>query len=140
MIENNSDLATAFNFKKNFKVVDKKAKKFAKTQSKSNYTLNCEKRIGQFKEEFVEFFDNKLEQKNIGFENHYKGVLHQVDLDRKFQNDKIKSLETNLKNQRNRDQDKGTLFFMDTDVLQSDIRNLSEEKMIQMYGDWIVDS
>lgn len=29
---------------------------------------------------------------------------------------------------------------MDTDVLQSNIRNLSEQQMIQMYGDWIVDS
>lgn len=45
MFENNSDLAPSF-VKKNFKVVDKKKKQFSKVESKSNYTLNCEKRIG----------------------------------------------------------------------------------------------
>jgi hypothetical protein len=52
----------------------------------------------------------------------------------------MKSLETDLKNNTTHDNDKGTIFYMDSDVLQSNLVDLNEKKMIEMYGDWIVES
>ena len=61
MFDNNSDLATNFMKKSNFKVVEKqsnrpKSKRPGLSKPRNNYTLNCEKRMGQFKIEFDNFF------------------------------------------------------------------------------------
>lgn len=63
MMENsNSDLALNYYKKQNFKVVEPKQRLTRKKspvhpKSKSLYTLNCEKRLNKFKEEYGQFFD-----------------------------------------------------------------------------------
>lgn len=86
MIENNSDLNPSFMNRPAFKIVEKKrnrSKYASKSMNRNNYTLNCEKRINEFREEFIELFDNKMQEKNVGFENYYREVLEQVQNDRK---------------------------------------------------------
>jgi hypothetical protein len=59
----------------NFKVIDisKKKKKVPKT--KVHYVLDCERRLTQFKKEFKELFEEKLEKNTGSFEDHYSHVV-----------------------------------------------------------------
>ena len=85
-----------------------------------------------FKNEFKDFFNQKIEEKNQqgSFENHYSNVLKQVENDQlKGKKKRFDNLETNLNNQVKNYNDKGTVFFMDSDILQSNILDLNEDKM-----------
>jgi len=86
-LETNSDLNISMFNKKipSFKVVNvpHRKKSIAKSKSSKQYTLNCEKRLGQFKNEFIDFFHKKIDEKNRdgSFENHYSNVLKQIEHD-----------------------------------------------------------
>jgi hypothetical protein len=130
MLENsNSDLAINYYKKQNFKVIETKkrlSKPKHETKSKSLYTLNCEKRLDNFKKEYSDFFDAKINQMEGGFEKHYKNVLNNLEKERKSRTFKVHNLETEMKQEVLNDATKGTLFYMDSDVLTSNIVDLNE--------------
>jgi hypothetical protein len=58
------------------KIIDRSKK--SKSQGKNNarnYTLDCERRLEAFKEEFRNLFDKQLESNYGSFDEHYRHVL-----------------------------------------------------------------
>ena len=101
------------------RVVDRskpKPRPKAKKSKSSTYTLGCEKRLATFKEEFKEFFENKLNEQNLDFGEFYKGVISSTANDDHKARHK-RSQMNSVVMQNNNDAEKGTMLFENDKVL-----------------------
>lgn len=56
-------------------------------------------------------------------------MLTNLEKERKSRTNKVNNLETEMKQIISNDANRGTLFFMDSDVITSNILDLNEQKM-----------
>ena len=117
---------------KTVKVIDRSKSKKSKSASNRNYTLNCELRIIQFKEEFRKIFDAQLDKNGASFEDHYAHVLSKMAKVTIGDEQRRENLFTQPDVSQHQ---KGTVIISEADVLNNPMLQLSENQFRQLYGD-----
>lgn len=121
-------------------------KKYSNAKSGSrHYTLNCERRMAQFKNDFRRLFIGQLDKNNNSFEEHYKHVYDLAAKEMQKDRDRTFALSSQPHNDKEGSRNKflgygrSDFMFSDHDVMNMPLLLLDQRNVRDIYGKGKID-